>query len=473
MNLFGVQSSVFGVEEPPALRTDTPAGRTPNTEHRTPNEYRDSLVRGDAVLAFGERVWLRVERLLGFGLPQQWNPMAYTGALAGYTFIIAAVTGVLLLFWYDASVHSAYASVEAMQRQPWGGGFVRALHRYSSDACVLFAVIHAIKVFLTRRFTGARWVAWVTGILILLLIWLDGWLGYWLVWDERAKAVAVGTAHVLDALPIFPEPVAGSFLTNEGINSLMFFAVFFAHMLLPIPIGVLIWIHLARLKKPRFLPSRKLVWITLAVLTLVSLIVPASLAAPADMAALGAEFDIDWFYLLPLLLTDRLDPAVVWVVFIGSLLLLCSLPFVMGKRRKKPALVNQDICSGCTQCMQNCPYEAITMVPKDGKVELVALVDPARCVSCGVCVGACDPGSMTFEELERRDVRERITRWLEDENGPRAVVFLCANGAGAKIHFDTQSGLANELPGWRAIGVPCAAWVHSSLVEMIARKGGH
>src|SRR5690606_16363996 len=133
--------------------------------------------RGDKLLAAGERIWNRAEALLTFGLPREWNPFAYTGALAGFTFLIAAVTGIALLIWYDTSVHTAYASIEAMEAQPWGAGLVRSLHRYSSDACVLFAVIHAIKLFLARRFTGARWLAWVTGIVLLALIWLDGWLG--------------------------------------------------------------------------------------------------------------------------------------------------------------------------------------------------------------------------------------------------------------------------------------------------------
>ena len=106
------------------------------------------------------------------------------------------------------------------------------------------------------------------------------------------------------------------------------------------------------------------------------------------------------------------------------------------------------------------------------EIDLVALVDPSRCVSCGVCVGSCDPGAMGFEELQRRAVRDRITQWLEAAEGPKAIAFLCADGAGKAVRFDAQSGLSDELPGWRVIGVPCAAWVHSSLIELIGRKGG-
>lgn len=431
----------------------------------------DQPVRAEPLLAATDRALQSTERVVTKGLPASLNPLAYTGALAGYTFIIACVSGILLLFWYSASVHTAYSSVQAMDEQWWGAGLVRSLHRYSSDACVLFSVIHAIKVFVARKFTGARWIAWVTGVLLLGLIWLDGWLGYWLTWDQRAQAIAVGTAHVLDVLPLFPEPIARSFLTNSDVNSLIFFAVFFAHVLLPIPIGIVIWIHLVRLKKPKFLPKRNLMIAAGAVLVLLALFVPAELAAPADMAAYPEGFSIDWFYLLPLYLTDRLEGAWFWVVALGAGGVLFTLPWTMGRRRKAPAIVNQQACNGCTQCFQDCPYEAISMVTVDGRDNQVSLVDPSRCVSCGICVGACDPGAMGYPELERRQVRDRILDWMKGE-GPKAVAFLCADGAGRRVRFDAKSGLSADLPGYRVVGIPCAAWLHSSFVELITKRGG-
>ncbi|MCA8913024.1 MAG: cytochrome b N-terminal domain-containing protein, partial [Planctomycetes bacterium] len=431
----------------------------------------DRPLRGEPLLAAGDRTLLKAERLVGRGLPRAYNPLAWTGALAGFNFILAAITGIILLFAYDTSVHSAHASIAAMQQQPWGMGLVRTMHRYSSDACVLFAVIHGIKVFLARKFTGARWIAWITGLLLLGMVWLDGWLGYWLTWDQRAQAIAVGSAQVLDVLPIFPEPLTRSFLTNDGINSLIFFAVFFAHVLLPIPIGIMIWIHLVRLKKPAFLPGRNMMIAVALVLIVASLVVPATLAQPADMRVFPDHFDMDWFYLLPLFFTDRMAGGWFWLFAIGLLAGLSSLPWLLARPRKQPAKADQKTCNGCTQCFQDCPYEAISMVKVEGKENLVSLVDPKRCVSCGVCVGSCDPGAMRYEDLDRRTVRDRVLGWMQ-QGGPKAVAFLCADGAGRHVRFDLSTGLTEELPGFRVVGIPCAAWLHSSLVELIVRKGG-
>lgn len=432
----------------------------------------DPPLRGETALAATDRGLLRLERLLGLGLPTSANPLAWTGALSALSFIVAVASGVLLLFWYSSSVHQAWDSVAAMNESRFGAGFVRALHRYSSDACVLFGVIHAVKVLAARRFTGPRSLAWITGLLLLGLLWLLGWTGYWLVWDTRGQAVAASTAHVLDALPIFPEPVARSYLRNEDINSLLFFAVFFAHVLLPVPMCFLLWVHLVRLRKPKFLPPRGLTIGALVAMAALAVIMPASLAARADMAAYPDGFAIDWFYLFPLHLMERMPPWSFWVLALGLLLGLSALPWLAARPRPVPARTDTKRCNGCTQCYQDCPYEAISMVPVEGKANLVSQINPDRCVSCGVCVGSCDPSAIEYEELQRRDVRDRLSSWLRQPDGEKDIVFLCAEGAGRNVRHTETTGLSPDLPGWRVVAVPCAAWVHSSLAEQIVRGGG-
>ena len=76
----------------------------------------DRPLRGEPLLAAGDRTLLKAERLVGRGLPRAYNPLAWTGALAGFNFILAAITGIILLFAYDTSVHSAHASIAAMQQ---------------------------------------------------------------------------------------------------------------------------------------------------------------------------------------------------------------------------------------------------------------------------------------------------------------------------------------------------------------------
>ncbi len=57
-----------------------------------------------------------------------------------------------------------------------------------------------------------------------------------------------------------------------------------------------------------------------------------------------------------------------------------------------PAVVDKDTCTGCEQCVDACPVEAISMNAED-----VAVVDPDACVDCGDCVDICPVEAITLE----------------------------------------------------------------------------
>jgi len=53
----------------------------------------------------------------------------------------------------------------------------------------------------------------------------------------------------------------------------------------------------------------------------------------------------------------------------------------------KVAFVNPDICSGCLNCLEVCPFNAIESKEVDGKI--VAQVIPTLCHGCGNCASTC------------------------------------------------------------------------------------
>jgi ferredoxin len=56
-----------------------------------------------------------------------------------------------------------------------------------------------------------------------------------------------------------------------------------------------------------------------------------------------------------------------------------------------PAKVDEQKCTGCESCVEECPSEAIKMVDEK------AVVDADTCVDCGVCVDACPAEAITME----------------------------------------------------------------------------
>ncbi len=424
-----------------------------------------------------EKGFLYLDRAIERFVPDTLNPLQHTGAIAVVTFLVAAVTGIVILIWYRPSVNLAYESVEAMSSSPLTAGLVRSLHRYSSDACVFFGTIHAIRFFLERRFGGARWLAWVTGMLMVGILWFVGWTGYWLVWDVRAQMVAMGTAKVVDVLPIFVDPLERSFLIDERVNSLLFFVVFFFHMLVPLAMGVVMWLHITRLSRPRFLTNKPMTYWVMGTLLLLCVVYPATSSPPANMTALPQGLTIDWWYLLPLAFTDRMGGGALWALLLLSSVFLFSIPWWLAEKRPAPASVDGSRCNECRKCYTDCPYGAIEMVARtegNMKYPTQALVLPSKCVSCGVCAGSCDTAGIGLQAFDSIEQRRRVEGWLAEAEAADEVTniaFTCAESAGAGLAVDSETGRCEELPDFRVLQIPCIGWVHPLMIERAVRHG--
>jgi ferredoxin/coenzyme F420-reducing hydrogenase delta subunit len=432
----------------------------------------DSPLVGNAVLSRIERALAWLTNRAGAGLPESANPLARAGAVANTAFLIALVTGILLLFWYKASVNQAHSSLEGLGFLPQ---LIRSLHRYSSDVAMIFALFHGIQTLAARKLAGARWLAWLSGLFLLAVVWFDGWTGYWLVWDERGRQVALASASLVDVLPIFPDPLSRSFLTDQTVNSLLFFIVFFIHMLIPVGFGLFIWTHILRINRSRLFTGRVLtVWLAVS-LVVVSILSPALSAAPAKMSAVPGNITGDWWFVGPLSVIERLGEGPIWLVFLVATVVLFVAPWLAPRRRVSRTVIDGDRCNGCTQCFQDCPFNAITLHetdPEGRESEFFAQVDPSRCVGCGICVGSCDSAAIDAPRLPVLDARRFLNAAASsrDEGESVCVAFICGASAGGQLAVDPE-GRCAQLPGFRVIPVMCSGWIHMLTVERALRRG--
>lgn len=422
-------------------------------------------------------LFTRLDSVLERFTPRELSLPAQLGPAANFALLVAVASGVLLLVWYSPSVQFAWHSLADLgPRSP--GGLTRSLHRYSSDLAMLLILAHAVRTFVARLFADARWLAWVSGLVLLGLVWFIGWTGYWLVWDVRAQLVAVDSMRFLDVLPVFGEPLARLYLSDRTVPSLLFFVVFFLHMLLPLAIAAGLGLHLARLSRARLLPDKRLMlWLGAALLA-ASLALPAANAGPAQMAVKPAAFTMDWWFLWPLALTSRLSGGGLWLTVGLGLLGLGAVPWWLARRRPRPvfqAAVNVSRCFSCTLCSHDCPFGAITMVPRtDGKpFPSQAQIDPARCIGCGVCAGACDTQGIGLAWFDAQHVTKKLETLVVGEvaqGRAPALALICAQGDGDWELFD-EAAWRRRLPGWHLQPIPCAGWVEPKLVERMISKG--
>lgn len=428
----------------------------------------------NALRAAFRRGFDRVERVFDPVFGPDWNPLGNLGQLGWYLFWIVTLTGVYLFIFFDTGVTDAYASLHWISGDLWWhAGLTRSLHRYASDLLIVVMLIHILREWVYDRYRGHRWFSWVTGVPILWFVYMSGITGYWLVWDKLAQYVATTTTEFLDALPIFAEPIARNFLTPEMLSSRFFTLMVFLHIAIPLLMLLMMWIHLQRITQAETRPPRGLSILTLVALVVVSYVYPAQSQAPADLATVPAVVGLDWIILGLYPLLNILPAGVIWTSVLGITILMFGIPWLPPRKENPAAVVDLDNCNGCTRCVADCPYTAITMVARtdDLPFRREALVDPDRCVSCGICMGAC-PSSMPFRSDENLitgiDLPHRSLNDLRNE--VNAIGALPKDGSGGRVlTFACEHGSGNQ-PAEGRISVACIGQLPPSMLDYVLSR---
>jgi ferredoxin/coenzyme F420-reducing hydrogenase delta subunit len=415
----------------------------------------------------------RIERLLDRAFGASWNPLAQLGPLGWFLFWVVAATGIYLFVFFDTGVTDAHASVLWLSTDHWWhAGIARSLHRHASDLMVLVMFTHLVREWAMDRHRGRRWFSWVTGVPVIWFVYLSGITGYWLVWDELAQYVATTTSELLDTLGIFAEPIARNFVAPDLLSSRFFTLMVFLHIAIPLLLLLLMWVHVQRITEARTRPPRGLAAITLGALLVAALALPAPLGPPADLARVPVRVDMDWFLLALYPVIESVPAGAIWAGVAGFTVLMAGLPWLPPRREGSAAEVFLDHCNGCARCVEDCPYAAITLVPRSDGLPFAheVAVNPARCVACGICMGAC-PSSSPFRRsgdlITGIDLPDRPLAALRAEvieaagalHGPgRVLTLACGHGAAA------QAG-----PG--RVVLPCVAMAPPALVDFVISRG--
>jgi coenzyme F420-reducing hydrogenase delta subunit/Pyruvate/2-oxoacid:ferredoxin oxidoreductase delta subunit len=396
------------------------------------------------------------------------NPLHKSGPLAILFLVVTLVTGIYLFIFYQ--VADPYGSVARLDGT-WLGSFVRSLHRYSADLAVVAVAIHALKMLLSGRSRGQRALAWRTGFFLLGCLLLCGWTGLVMAWDVQGQLVAIEGARLIDLFPLFSEPISRSFTSPESVGRAFFFMNLFAHVALPLGLAGLFWLHSSRVARATILPPRKIAFWALVLAVAVSILVPVPLPPEADLLARPVAVPLDLFYAFWLPVARAVPASVHLLLWVGFFAIGLLLPRWFNPREEWPPAshVERSRCTGCSTCYEDCPYEAISMVARDAPsplAETVAQVDPALCVSCGICSGSCAPMSVGPPGRTGREQLKELKAVL-DEREPVAgqVVALSCRHA---LADDPRIAAAADVS---CLQTGCSGSVHTSVIELLLHRG--
>ncbi|MEK7717133.1 MAG: cytochrome b N-terminal domain-containing protein, partial [Pseudomonadota bacterium] len=335
--------------------------------------------------------FLRLEKIFNAVFGDRLNPLYHLGAIAYFMTWVAVVTGVYLYAFFDTGVKEAYASVEHITHDHWYIGLVmRGLHRYASDGMVLAMGLHLLRHFAFDHYRGFRWFSWVTGIVVLWLVYASGIVGFMLPWDRLAQFVTIATAEWLDWLPLFTEPMARNFLREGSVSDRLFSLLTFMHIGISLILLLVLWIHTQRVAKAATNPPRNLALPLLAAMIVFTLVWPVWSQGPANLDTVVTSLELDWFYLLMYPLIYAWSPKHLWWLVIGGTGLLALLPWLPPQRRRAGKEFRLTIRPGDATVAAR-PGETIL---EAGLRAGIALPFECRSGGCGVCKCAVLQGTV-------------------------------------------------------------------------------
>jgi len=184
-----------------------------------------------------------------------WYPLYTLGSFSTLAYVVAAVSGALLGFYYSPSTAAgacnisnasvAYCSIESIMRDLQFGFMLRSIHRWSAQVMVAAVFLHMLRVYFTGAYKEPRELNWLIGIVLISLTMVFGYTGYLLPWDQLAFwAGQIGVEMSL-SIPLAGEWVAqllfGGFTLSQATLQRMYIIHVF---LLPFVVTTLIAIHI-------------------------------------------------------------------------------------------------------------------------------------------------------------------------------------------------------------------------------------
>ena len=182
-----------------------------------------------------------------------WYPLYTLGFFSTLAYVVAAISGALLGFYYSPSAAAgteaagtvAYESIAFIMRDLQFGFMLRSIHRWAAQVMVAAVFLHMLRVYFTGAYKEPRELNWLIGIVLISLTMVFGYTGYLLPWDQLAFwAGQIGVEMSL-SIPLAGEWVAQLLFGGFSLSQATLQRMYILHVfLLPFVVTTLIAIHI-------------------------------------------------------------------------------------------------------------------------------------------------------------------------------------------------------------------------------------
>lgn len=179
----------------------------------------------------------------GYPVPRNLNYFWNFGVLNGAALAIQIVTGLVLAMHYAANTGYAFNSVEHIMRDVQSGWLIRYVHMNGASLFFISVYIHMFRGLYFGSYKAPREMAWLLGVVILLLLMATAFMGYVLPWGQMSFWGAKVITGLFSAIPVVGEPIQTWLLGGHSPDNATLNRFFSLHYLLPFVIAGVAILH--------------------------------------------------------------------------------------------------------------------------------------------------------------------------------------------------------------------------------------
>src|SRR5687767_2863607 len=177
--------------------------------------------------------------------PKNFNFWYYFGSLAAFVLVLQIVTGIFLTIHYKPDAAQAFASVEYIMRDVWGGWIIRYMHSTGASAFFIVVYLHMLRGLMYGSYRKPRELLWIFGMLIYLCLMAEAFFGYLLPWGQMSYWGAQVIVSLFGAIPGIGESLVEWIRGDYYISDITLNRFFALHVIaLPLALVFLVIAHI-------------------------------------------------------------------------------------------------------------------------------------------------------------------------------------------------------------------------------------
>src|SRR3954469_15629001 len=180
--------------------------------------------------------------------PKNFNFWYYFGSLSAFVLVLQILTGIFLTMNYKPDATQAFASVEYIMRDVWGGWLIRYMHSTGASAFFICVYLHMFRGLLYGSYRKPRELLWIFGVVIYLSLMAEAFFGYLLPWGQMSYWGAQVIVNLFSSIPGIGESLVEWIRGDYYISDITLNRFFALHVVaLPIALIFLVIAHILAL----------------------------------------------------------------------------------------------------------------------------------------------------------------------------------------------------------------------------------